>query len=283
MKPVALLFTTAAVIAISSCRKAEVDNDTQSAVDYSLADNFYSDIVPSANRIIIGTEGVKDTAFKNMRIGKNMSVSAPTCANVYIASYVPNNNNNQDSIFPVVVMIDYGSGGCVDIDGKVRKGKIRLTFDDYFSKAGSTMTAELIDYFVNDVKIEGTLLAKRVDDYTITYTLSNGKCIDPSWTITYTCNRTIKLLEGYATETDPTDDVFQVEGEGKGTNRNNINYTCKITSPIVKRASCKWISKGTIEIAQENKAPRIVDFGDGNCDNKASVTINGNVFEFTMK
>ena len=59
-----IFYTAAFVIAIASmcivsCKKAEVDTETQSAVDNSVADNAYSQVFPSTHRIIIADNGVK--------------------------------------------------------------------------------------------------------------------------------------------------------------------------------------------------------------------------------
>jgi hypothetical protein len=52
---------------------------------------------------------------------------------------------------------------------------------------------------------------------------------------------------------------------------------------LVKKGDCKWIVSGQFEIVPEGLSARSVDFGDGTCDNKAKVTINGNVFEIVMQ
>jgi hypothetical protein len=40
--------------------------------------------------------------------------------------------------------------------------------------------------------------------------------------------------------------------------------------------SCQWrIVSGTIEMNPEGKSTRTIDYGNGNCDNEISVTVNG--------
>jgi hypothetical protein len=55
-----------------------------------------------------------------------------------------------------------------------------------------------------------------------------------------------------------------------------------VTVPVEKRASCTWITKGRIDLTPEGLATRTVDYGDGTCDDKATLTINGNTFQFQM-
>jgi hypothetical protein len=37
-----------------------------------------------------------------------------------------------------------------------------------------------------------------------------------------------------------------------------------------------------MELTPEGKSKRIIDFGNGNCDNKATITIDGNKFQFDL-
>jgi hypothetical protein len=74
----------------------------------------------------------------------------------------------------------------------------------------------------------------------------------------------------------------QISGSNSGIDRNGLRWTSTITSPLVRELNCNWINKGTIVITPEGKPERKVDFGDGTCDNKGTITIEGNYFEFTM-
>jgi hypothetical protein len=51
--------------------------------------------------------------------------------------------------------------------------------------------------------------------------------------------------------------------------------------PLLKKMSCRWIVSGTIEMqAGENLV--ILDYGDGECDNIATITVNGETTEITL-
>lgn len=48
-----------------------------------------------------------------------------------------------------------------------------------------------------------------------------------------------------------------------------------IVSPLRIQLSCRWIVSGTVEIRPESLPLRILDFGNGECDNIATVLVNG--------
>ena len=93
---------------------------------------------------------------------------------------------------------------------------------------------------------------------------------------------------GDLTPLNPFDDEFAVYGNANGTNRNGKTFTVNVSSgdPIVRKMSCQWVSDGTFDITPDGLATRTVDFGypnNGACDDKATLTIKGNTFEFTMQ
>ena len=86
------------------------------------------------------------------------------------------------------------------------------------------------------------------------------------------------------------DDVFQVEGTANGHSKNGnllVAWESTITKPLIKEFTCRWITKGRVKIirASSNTAASgigYLDFGTGNCDNQATVTINGVSHQITL-
>ena len=56
-----------------------------------------------------------------------------------------------------------------------------------------------------------------------------------------------------------------------------------ITKPLVKIEGCKYIVEGTIEFSKEGEVIAIIDFGDGDCDDIATKTVDGKTTEFSLK
>ena len=55
-----------------------------------------------------------------------------------------------------------------------------------------------------------------------------------------------------------------------------------ITKPLVKIDGCKYIVEGTIEYLKNGEVVAIIDYGNGECDNLATKTVNGIVHEFKL-
>ncbi len=59
-------------------------------------------------------------------------------------------------------------------------------------------------------------------------------------------------------------------------------YEKVITKPLVKLDDCKFIVEGTIEYRLEGEVVAVVDYGDGECDNIATKTVDGVTEEFEL-
>ena len=66
---------------------------------------------------------------------------------------------------------------------------------------------------------------------------------------------------------------------------NNKAFSVDIDAgnPLRREMGCRWITKGQQTIKIDGKKDRTVDYGDGTCDNKAKLIIDGNEFEFSME
>lgn len=263
-----------------SCKKAEVDTETQSSLDAGVAENAYSNVFPMVQRLAIGEEGVKQGSLSSARL--NGFPGKLTCATINILPPNDTVTNTNNYTYPFEFELDFGTG-CADInDGKIRAGKITVSISNYWDVPQSTMTIDLSNYKENSVDVKGTIIVTNNGNNSYTTSLVNGQCIASNWTIEYAFNQTYSWIAGQNTDTIATDDVIQITGSSNGKNRKGKTFSTKIVSPIQKPMNCRWVTKGIFEITPEGLATRTVDFGDGTCDNKATVTINGNTFDFTM-
>ncbi len=141
----------------------------------------------------------------------------------------------------------------------------------------------LQNFTIDDIKIEGKKEINKTGDYTYSVVLTGGKVTFTDGT-TYTreFTRTRTWAEGYDTPYYIWDDIFTIEGEATGINRKGNAYTHTITSPLVIKNACRWIVEGTIELVAGDKTA-ILDYGMGECDNYATITINGEVKDITLR
>ncbi|CAN5439327.1 hypothetical protein BH09BAC5_BH09BAC5_03500 [soil metagenome] len=266
--PAILLFTI--VLALNGCKKDNnpADTETVTATDNSICENEFMRLLPTINSIAIDEQGVHRNGS-----GNHVQSNCPTIS-------VP------DSLmqYPRHLYIDYGSGCTDPVDGKVRKGKIICQIDRPYDSLGAVMTITFDTFYVGAIHFEGITTLTRTSQNSFHKEVHNGKCTKAGttpWTILFDAIRDITFTSGANISTDPQ--IISITGSNTGTDRNGNTWTSTITSPIVRDLGCTWLTKGVMVVTPSGKPDRTIDFGDGTCDNKATVTIEGNTFEFTMQ
>lgn len=238
----------------------------------------------------VGIGGTGIFGQRNIQFGEEIIAgvdgtdTVPSCVIVTIIRLSP------PAVFPVKVIIDFGSG-CTGRDGRVRKGKIITTYTGRLVVPGSVAETTFDGYYVNAIKVEGL---HRVENkstsqqWIFNTSVRNGKLTKPNGNYTQWNNtRTITQIEGNGTPLFPLDDVFSIKGESSGTvKRDTALYQWAARTlpdhPLIKRFACRWIVKGRIAIRRSNSDVAVIDYGSGLCDNKATITINGVVHEITL-
>lgn len=256
-------------MAFNSCKKdTPSDTDTVTATDNSICENEFMRILPTVNSIAIDESGVHRNGSGNHVTSGCPSVSVPDSMNA----------------FPRHMYIDYGTGCADPVDGKIRKGQIICEIDRPFDSLGAVLTITFDTFMVGAIRFEGTTVLTRTGPSSFTKQIIDGKCSKDGatpWVIEYEALRTITFTSGANSSTDPQ--IITISGTNSGKDRNGNEWTSTITSPVVRDLGCTWITKGVVEISPAGKAMRTIDFGDGTCNNKATITIEGNTFEFSMQ
>lgn len=257
----ALLFL-ATMLGFSACEKEESDNpkeETSVIKDDALSSELFDDVFNETDQVV------------HNKLGSQKSRTVDTCKTVSME--LIDDTTRQ-------ITIDFGQGNCTDMQGRTKKGKIIVTTTGRYRHKGFTRNITFENYYVNDFKIEG---AKTVinngynEQQKLSYsvTLENGKIITPAGKeITKSYERTRTWITGMESPLWIWDDVYQVTGTAEGTNRNGVKYTRTIGDPLEVATTCRFIKSGTIEFARENKATILVDYGEGECDALATITVD---------
>ena len=182
-------------------------------------------------------------------------------------------------VFPKTVVIDFGAG-CTARE-HLRKGKIITVYSGPLSIPGNTAVTTFDGYQVDSFKIEGkhTILNSSQpggNQRSFTRKVENARVtnVNSNFWLSWSGTRVMKQLEGNGTPLYPMDDIYQFTGGMKGENANGKTWSSEIVNPLVKAFSCRWISRGTVQI-RVNDTVGVLDFGNGDCDNTATVTVNG--------
>lgn len=192
------------------------------------------------------------------------------------------------------IIIDFGDG-CTGPHGRIKSGKIIITysfevgdsipnriitFENFFiNRRGITGTIELRDIAVND---EGNLeCTKRLIDLTITF--PNGE------RLTLNGSRTREWIAG-AGDNDPTNNIFQLTGSLSGISTKGRSFTSEITEPVIVDWSCAEAGNlarvsgqiGITRLGNFGVRKRIIDYGDGECDNIITIITEKRQYTITV-
>lgn len=181
-----------------------------------------------------------------------------------------------DTTYPRKVTIDFGEG-CLCRDGRYRSGAVILDFSAPLRRAGSVLTITLRDYYVDRAHIEGVkTIENESADGAIKYSVKveDGKITWPGGRgFTYTGSKTVTQTDGMGTRT-VRDDVYSVEGSSETDYASGIVVKKTTETPLIKPVACGWFVKGILKI-QINDRTLYIDFGDGDCDNQATLSWSG--------
>jgi hypothetical protein len=209
---------------------------------------------------------------------------------------------NSPDAFPVRIVLDFGTAGCLGPDGHTRRGKIITEYTKRLITPGAVATTTFENFYVDSTKVQGTLKISNTSSPVNTQPLSrsfkweviNGKLSRPNGNyIEWNCTKTIEQIEGLITVDRPIDDIFRIKGTSRGRAlRGNllVAWESSIVEPLIKRFLCRWIVKGTIRTVRVNTSASspwvaVLDFGSGTpppCDNQATLTINGRTRQITL-
>jgi hypothetical protein len=188
--------------------------------------------------------------------------------------------NADGQFWPRSWTLDYGAENCQCYSGNTKRGKIHVSLSDWWRKEGSLRKITFENFYLNDNKLEGikTILNTGLNEngnLTFSKNLDNAKLTYPDGTVmSWKCEKISELIEGGDSYIF-ADDVWSVTGSGSGKNLDGKNYTMTIKSPLIYQNGCFYPVSGIIEIETEGETPKIIDYGNGECDNEASVTADG--------
>jgi hypothetical protein len=280
MKTWIFLMITASVLMIfTSCRKESSALEQSSidlADDEAVSEAVFEDIFSSVDDVTIAL----DEAMKN---GDSKSASLDTgdeCPAITV-------EHPSTGIWPKLITIDYGTG-CTGFYNNTRSGKIIIEVTGPRRVEGSKRTVSFDAYYFNGIKVEGTKVFENIgqnedQNFVIAVTLTGGKLILPDGTeISRDADHQREWVAGFAT-INKWDDECLITGSATGINPEAVSYVRTITSPLRWKRVCAFIVSGAVTIERSDAEPFILDYGTGECDNKAVVSRGGESKEIQLR
>jgi hypothetical protein len=189
--------------------------------------------------------------------------------------------------YPITINIDYGTG--IETDhGKVISGTVKVVMNGDKNTDGSTREITFTNCAVDTIGINGTSIEKFIGDNTATRKITNNSNvtfkITDGATLVRKGTETSEWLAGVSTPKDRSDDKVMITGSITVDNTtDNISYSRTITNGLIKLGDCRDIVSGTVEYKKAGAVVGTLDYGDGTCDNVATLTVGGTTTEVTLK
>jgi len=209
--------------------------------------------------------------------------------------------------FPVIITVTFPQSGCMGPDGRVRRGQIKTVYTNRLMIPGAESVTTFLNYSVDSVTVGGTYRIKNIVDpvqimifppqynHKWLVTVVGGRLGYPNGSLVeWNSTKTIEQIEGSHTPI-LRDDVFKITGHANGasvrvilgSSTSVIAWSSEITEPLIRKNTCRWIVKGKIRTVRRNLSNTspwvaILDFGDGRCDNLATLNVNGRIRIITL-
>ncbi|MCD6010564.1 MAG: hypothetical protein K0Q79_426 [Flavipsychrobacter sp.] len=277
----------ASVLTLTACRR---DKDDANNVLTNADDNggYATDAAKldrDGNDIISIADAAVETGGTNLR---TTATTLGGCATI-----------TRDTTGTVrTVVIDFGTGTCTSLDGRVRRGRIIVSYTGNYKDAGSVHTITTDNYYVDGYKV---IVHKSVTNrgmnssgqYWYDVTVKDTIIISSDSFICWTGNRTRTWLAGYSTPTR-SDDEYLIGGTTtlRRASGREFTHTISATDPLKVALACRWIMAGTVTITSSSftGGSRTINYTyapsgmtPGGCDDKAQLTIGSRTHVITMR
>ena len=188
--------------------------------------------------------------------------------------------------YPILITIEYGDS-TVTKKGRVLSGTVTIEISAKKGTDGCTRTISYIGCSIDSIGIEGTSIQTFNNDTTsgrkmtissdITFTLADG-------TILNRVENTVReWLQGIDTQLDRDDNMIQVTGSIQVESSTGDNYVRLIIEPLIELGDCRHPVKGIVQYSQNETLMAELNFGDGTCDNLATLTTGGETIEIELQ
>ncbi|QLE01853.1 hypothetical protein HX109_09905 [Galbibacter sp. BG1] len=183
--------------------------------------------------------------------------------------------------------LDFGEG-CEMPDGKMLAGKLMMSTANNADSTSFMNNSEVTfeNFMVDTVTVNGTKSFENVfeegqDPKSMVNTDVTFAYQDET-TLDYSSEQTRVWVEGYDTQ-EWLKSAFEITGTASLTTRDGVTYNAEATTPLRAELFCSYLVSGVLRITSED-AMADLDYGDGECDDKATVTgPNGNSVEIVLE
>ncbi len=264
------------VLAIAGCKRAINDDN------YLANDDDRIGYATDANRIEFANNDVISLADQAgiLYNAEYIRSSTSRCATVAVDTV------NQ----PHTLIIRFGDNDCLCADGRKRRGAIIVSYAGRYLQNGDVKTITFNNYHLDGNRLMGAIKMTRVDTavtgdpfYVVQVNDTMDVNPDPlqSKYLVWTGNLLRKWVGGDKTS-DRNDDYFSVAGNATLTRPNGHKFDFNISTPLQFGTSCDFAQSGVVNVTGYT-GNRILNYGNGTCDNQAQLNIGVNIYQLTLE
>jgi hypothetical protein len=271
VKKISIVCLAIFTVTFVSC-DLEDANDDETSFEFSAENNARA---AQADNVVDGTLNIMENGYVEAEEGRNMNESLfPECVVITIQ---PNGNGG-------TIVFDFGEG-CLLNNGAFVTGQITLVYGP-FDGGTRTINYTFNDYTYNNNAVSGGgQIFRQIANADGNPQSTTNEAITvafPNTDVTATRNgmHTTVWTEGVGSGTW-LDNVYHVTGDWDTVFTNGFERTGLVTEALVRRLSCAYVESGTLEVTQEGFTG-IIDWGDGTCDNMATLEVNGQIYDIQL-
>ena len=188
--------------------------------------------------------------------------------------------------YPITITIDYGDE-MITRHGREISGKVVIELSGPQNTDGTTRNISYIGCKIDSIGIEGTSTETFNGDNTTTRLLTNASNVNftlPDGTVIVREGNTVReWLQGLNTPLECDDDMVQITGKINVSVSTGDNYVREITEPLIRLGDCRHPVQGIVQYTKNDALIAELNYGDGTCDNLATLTTDGATVEIELK
>ena len=264
------VLTLGAILFLTSCLKNDEVNTVSEVSEIEIQNMILADDISASIDNILD-----DDDFS--LLGKGVDTNKSSVASCVIRTFVEDGDT-------VTITLDFGDS-CTGYYGLEFSGNIVIEYtrtDAGYKKEvafeGFTVDGNSINGTKSVVKVRENINGNReaTHNVNLTFTFTTGE------TVSLIGTRIREMIEG-ADTVNRGDDAYSISGNWEYVNRNGVIITGDIVENLRREFACRYIVSGVTEIIRNSKVYTL-NFGDGSCDNKATLTdFDGNSAEVSLR
>ena len=270
-----------AVALVSSCNDEDriSSQDSQDITEEAVTDSYFQDMDDMAG---VAVESPTLDQYDGGRQATTITIEDNRfkCDGV-VVTVTPDATSTRENPRGVLT-VDFGTTGCTDPKGNVRKGKIIFTYNGRRFVSGSTVVTTVENYSINGIKLEGVRTLTNVSSSSeeapkFSVVLSGGKATFEDNSVAERESTIIWQWDRNATPLNWTDDklIIDQSSTASGTTRGGRSYTVSLLEALEYKRFCGIAVSGIKKYVIDGDKEIIIDYGDGTCDKAVTVTVNG--------